>query len=126
VGIYVTAIQKRKQACRDTFLSLSFGTHTKRSYSVLVGIIPSAAGNLISGIRLVLHVMVNFVAISGATVASAIIRDEILEFVAVMGGFCCAQQTGMHKLGCGSTACSVGTVYEGKGHLYTPENLIQP
>src|ERR1700756_1566892 len=22
--------------------------------------------------------------------------------------------------GCGSTACSVGTVYGGKGHLYTP------
>jgi hypothetical protein len=83
----VTAIQKRKQACRDTFLSPSFGTHTKRSYSVLVGIIPSAAGNLILGIRLVLHVMVNFVVISGTTVVSAIIRDEILEFVAVMRGF---------------------------------------
>jgi hypothetical protein len=36
------------------------------------------------------------------------------------GDICCAQQTGMHKLGCGSTAYSVGTVYGGKGHLYTP------
>jgi hypothetical protein len=27
----------------------------------------------------------------------------------------------MHILGCGSTACSVGTVYGGKGHLYTPD-----
>jgi hypothetical protein len=26
----------------------------------------------------------------------------------------------MHKLGCGSTAYSVGTVYGGKRHLYTP------
>ena len=33
---------------------------------------------------------------------------------------CCAQQTGMQLFGCGSTAYSVGTVYEGKGHLYTP------
>jgi hypothetical protein len=32
---------------------------------------------------------------------------------------CCAQQTGMHMC-CGSTAYSVGTVYGGKGHLYTP------
>jgi hypothetical protein len=31
---------------------------------------------------------------------------------------CCAQQTGMH-IRCGSTAYSVGTVYGGKGHLYT-------
>jgi hypothetical protein len=32
---------------------------------------------------------------------------------------CLAQQTGMH-IGYGSTAYSVGTVYGGKGHLYTP------
>ena len=32
---------------------------------------------------------------------------------------CCAQQTGMH-IGCGSTAYPIGTIYEGKGHLYTP------
>jgi hypothetical protein len=36
-----------------------------------------------------------------------------------VGFVCYAQQTGMH-MGCGSTACSVGTVYGGKGHLYTP------
>jgi hypothetical protein len=40
-------------------------------------------------------------------------------FPNLAGGYCCAQQTGMHILGCGSTACSVGTVYGGKGHLYT-------
>lgn len=39
------------------------------------------------GIRLVLHRMANFVVISGTTVASAIIRDEILAFVAVISGF---------------------------------------
>jgi hypothetical protein len=54
---------------------------------LLVDIIPSAAGNLVLGIRPVLHVMAIFVVISGTTVASAIIRDEILAFVAVMGGF---------------------------------------
>jgi hypothetical protein len=36
-----------------------------------------------------------------------------------LASFCCAQQTGMH-IGCGSTAYSVGTVYRGKEHLYTP------
>jgi hypothetical protein len=39
--------------------------------------------------------------------------------VVSLGLMCCAQQTGMH-MGCGSTAYSVGTVYKGKGHLYTP------
>jgi hypothetical protein len=33
---------------------------------------------------------------------------------------CCAQQTGIN-IDCGSTAYSVGTVYGGKGHLYTPD-----
>jgi hypothetical protein len=32
---------------------------------------------------------------------------------------CCAQQASMH-IGCGSTACSVGTIYGGNGYLYTP------
>jgi hypothetical protein len=53
----------------------------------LVDIIPSAAGNLMLGIPLNLHVMANFVVISGTTVASAIIHDKILNFVVVMGGF---------------------------------------
>lgn len=53
----------------------------------MADIIPSAAGNLVLGIRLVLHVMANFVVISGINVVLVIIRDEILAFVAVMGGF---------------------------------------
>jgi hypothetical protein len=43
---------------------------------------------------------------------------EAAHLLSYSGG-CCAQQTGMH-IGCGSTACSVGTVYGGKGRLYTP------
>ena len=45
-------------------------------------------------------------------------RRPVQVFLAVRPA-CCAQQTGMH-IGCGSTAYSVGTVYGGKGHLYTP------
>ena len=37
-----------------------------------------------------------------------------------IASLCCAQQTGTH-IGCGSTAYSVGTVYGGKGRLYTPD-----
>ena len=39
------------------------------------------------GIRLIPHVMADFVVISCTIVASAIIGDEILDFVVVMGGF---------------------------------------
>jgi hypothetical protein len=54
---------------------------------LLVDIIPSAAGNPMLGIRLIPHVMANFAVISGIIVASVIIHDEILDSVAVMGGF---------------------------------------
>jgi hypothetical protein len=32
---------------------------------------------------------------------------------------CCAQQASMH-IDCGNITCSVGTIYGGNGHLYTP------
>ena len=57
------------------------------SLKLLVDIIPSAAGNPMLGIRLIPHIMANFAIISGITIASAIIRDEILNSVAVMGDF---------------------------------------
>jgi hypothetical protein len=37
---------------------------------------------------------------------------------------CCAQKTGMHKLGYGSIIYFIRTIYERKRHLYTSENLI--
>ena len=49
--------------------------------------IPYTAGNPIFGIRLVPHVMANFAVVSGTTAASATINDEILNSVAVVGGF---------------------------------------
>jgi tetratricopeptide (TPR) repeat protein len=53
---------------------------------LLTDIIPSAAGNLMLGIRLIPHVMANFAIVSG-TAESATIHDEILDSIAVVGGF---------------------------------------
>ena len=60
---------------------------SRMSLKLLVDIIPSAAGNPMLGIRLIPHVMASFAIISGTTIVSAIIHDEILDSVAVMGGF---------------------------------------
>jgi hypothetical protein len=58
---------------------------------LLIDTIPFAASNPMLGIRLVPHVMANFAIVSG-TAESAIIHDEILDSVAVVGGF-------LHDLG---------------------------
>lgn len=59
------------------------------SLKLLVNIIPSTAGNPMLGIRLIPYVMANFAILSGITLASAIIHDEILDSIAVMGSFLC-------------------------------------
>jgi hypothetical protein len=54
---------------------------------LLTDIIPSTAGNPIFGIRLVPHVVANFAIVSGTTAALATMHDEILDSVAMLGGF---------------------------------------
>jgi hypothetical protein len=52
---------------------------------LLAVIIPSAVGSSIFGMRLVLHVMVNFAVVSSTNTTSAIIDGESLKSVTVMG-----------------------------------------
>jgi tetratricopeptide (TPR) repeat protein len=59
---------------------------TLTALELLTDIIPKAV-NPIFGIRLVPHVMANFAVVSATTAVSATIDDEILDSVAVVGGF---------------------------------------
>jgi hypothetical protein len=54
---------------------------------LLADIIPFRAGNSIFGTRLVLHIMANCAVAFDTTTASATVDDEILDSVAVSGGF---------------------------------------
>jgi tetratricopeptide (TPR) repeat protein len=54
---------------------------------LLIDIIPSTTGNSIFGIRLVPHLMTNFTVISATNTAPAIINNESLDSVAVVGDF---------------------------------------
>ena len=54
---------------------------------LLTGIIPSAARNLIFGMRLVPHIMANFAVVSDTTAASATIYQKNLDSIAAVGQF---------------------------------------